>query len=123
MRITRNRKHIVIICIISIFLVAFVLVRNLTKVMPVEMIYAQAEKQAGQIIVHCSVITAFDRYKGAEVTFNNGKAYIKAYYYAMPLFRGDASGDFTVVLNLEENNVEEVLLTDDDNKIVEIPIS
>ena len=122
MLIFKKRAIFISVCIITIFIVAFLIMRNLTKVISTEMLYAEAEKSAGRIIIHCSVLTSFDRYKGYEVNFDKGKAYIKAYYYAMPFLRNEGSGDFEITLNLTENKIEEVFLTDDEKRSVKIPI-
>ena len=108
--------------IICIFIIILLILGNLAKVMPAESLYAYYEKQPNKIVVHCSAITAFDYYKKYEVKVDKGKAYITAYYYAVPFLRSKGNGDFTAVLDLTEADIQEVFLLDRGNKYVKIPV-
>ena len=117
----QKRKYIAAF-IICIFIIILLILGNLAKVMPAESLYAYCEKQPNKIEVHCWAVTSFDYYKKYEVKVDKGKAYITAYYYAVPFLRSKGSGDFTAVLDLTEADIQEVFLLDRGNKYVKIPV-
>ena len=109
-----KHRRVLIACVACILLVAsFYIASNIATYATdnVGMIF-EVEESDDAIIVCGSTANSAKFFARSEVRIEGQAAYITAYYYSLPIFKSQKSGDFQITIDNSDKAIRDVFLDD-----------